>query len=261
MKKLILLTVCLGIFAQYAFAIMAANPTAVSPYKTLRISAEYCSDRRKITYKSGPDFKINSYRLFIKPAYTISYFPRIEAYGLVGMADVNVPAISYSSTFDGSNELAWGVGAKADLTGFDWGAVNFNFYSDLKFIGTRSFGNATRGSSVYEKTKYKWNEYSVNAYCVVSWDQWKQVYPYIGVEWNYLDGNYNTSTYRYYGGYFGDTKGYFNDPMQWPKPVIGVDVKLPKGFVLSFETDIWFSSDGTKFCVGLSQVSQKEEDD
>jgi len=267
MKRLYAILTLATLLSSNLWALMLANPIPAAPYKTLRLSIEYSHDTRKIGYPKGRDFKIESNRVFVKPSYSVISYPLIEMYALLGFGDINMPSYSYISSYNGSWELAGGVGAKGDIAGIYLDPNNdywVNFYADARFLTMVSRGSVDIGSTMRWDAKYRWNEYNVGAYAALDYTGWPQVKPYLGVTWLYIDGTVDRSAFRYDEAgdpvQFAQSKGFFNDPAQWPKPVIGMDLKLPKSYILSLEMVFWLK-EGTCLSVGISQQKQKEADD
>ncbi len=253
------------------FALMVANPVENTPLGTFRISGEYTHEMRYIDYSGSNDLKMESERLMLKPQFSVirSTYTDIDAYGLIGTADVNLPAKSYASAYNGSAEPAFGIGFKADMNGVDldsYGEYRLHFYMDARYLRTLSYGDINYGSITRWHTKYLWNEYNIAAIAAFEYVDWKGFVPYLGVQWMYIDGKTYRTAYIYrtdsqgqqYETSFPVQSEFFNDPGQWPKPVIGVDFKLKKGFVLSFETIFW-GRKGTSLSVGISQIPYKDE--
>jgi hypothetical protein len=239
MKRLLLTFAIVAVLSCELYALMLANPVGAAEYKKLRLSLEYSHDTRKIGYDSGRDFKIESNRIFVKPSYSVNLFPLIETYALIGFGDINMPSYGYISSYNGSYELSFGMGVKGDITGLYLDSNEdfwINFYGDLRFLTMNSIGAVDIGEVMQWKAKYRWNEYNVGAYASLDYSAWTAVTPYLGVTWMYIDGTVDRTAYRFERDgtpvKFASSKAFFNDPAQWPKPVIGVDFHLPKGYIL-----------------------------
>ncbi|MFP4458026.1 MAG: hypothetical protein ACLFSQ_00375 [Candidatus Zixiibacteriota bacterium] len=280
MKRKILIIALIAIMSEMAFPIMRANPTEVVPEGEFRVSFDLSRDSRHIKYDIGDDVHYVSNRILVKPSISVSSSPLIEVYLLAGTADLYRGKTSYYlDDFKGSYELAGGLGAKADLTGFDldyYGNYRINFYADIRYFKTRSIGttriramSGDPSETFYEKDNYNWNEYSLSLYASLNYIDWQNVIPYLGIEWFYLETTYDRGLYKMVSDEESESRvrvnledeggrAYFNDPQQWPKIVLGSDFKLESGLVISVEAIIW-GKKSTSVSIGASHYSKKEK--
>ncbi len=258
---LILIAICGNLFA-----LMVANPIENTPLGSFRISGEYTYERRFIDYAGSNDLRMSSDRIIVKPAFSVirSDAMDIDAYGLLGSANIKLPAKSYATAYNGTAEIALGGGLKADLNSVDldsYGSYKLHFYADVRYLRTKSFGDVNYGTTMRWHSEYLWNEYNMAAFAALEYVDWKGFVPYLGVQWMYIDGVTKRTAYisrtdsegAVYEASYPVRSEFFNDPGQWPKPVLGVDLKLKKGIVISLETVFW-GKKGTSLSIGASQI-------
>ncbi|MBN1756368.1 hypothetical protein JW877_09175 [bacterium] len=248
--------VSLGVSSTWGYSL--ANPSPSMLGGKLRISADYTIARRVITSDSGPDFKVVSNRLLLKPSY--SPLSGWELFGLLGSADLNFksPDPIYLDNYDGTWELAFGFGSKIQYYNVALDANEefiIRFYATGLFFSHFSRGEIDEASIWLWKSNYRWQEYMIGAYWSM---QYNRLIPYLGLEWYYINGRVDRGAYRMdntsqkYNKFFDQT-AYFADPTQFPKPVIGIDYMLPAKIILSLEIVPWVR-DQTTVTVGISQA-------
>ena len=133
---------------------------------------------------------------------------------------------------------------------------------------TKSDGVVEQGQNLEWETKYRWNEYPVSIYATFdiqntafgSPTAWAQFKPYVGIEWLYIDAVVRRKVFlttetdtSWTRQELSSDKTFFNDPFQWPKPVVGFDIKLPNGYTLSTELIFWLKQ-GSCIRVGVNQM-------
>lgn len=249
-----------------ALGIMIGNPAAETPYERFGTSIEFDYEKWAIHYKTGPDYKIDSQRFLIEPS--LGVFRYVQLSGLIGMADLNSPSISRVVTdFDGSQELAFGLGIKTHFAIFypgigcrSGGCYPIKLFAVANWLTTKSMDHVVFGSGVlnYEDA-YRFQQFDIAFY---GSHPVGRTIPYLGVKWTYILGR------KYRRAYSGEStepfakiSGMFNDPGQYPKPVIGLDINIGKGYVLTLE-GCYFGKSETSIGVGLSQlyVPLRDED-
>ncbi|MBN2541617.1 hypothetical protein JXI42_02020 [bacterium] len=245
------------LFGSHIYAYSLANPTPSLLKGALRFSGEYTFAKRMIKGDGGPDFKIKSNRVLVKPSYCP--YTGWELFGLLGSADLNFtsPDPITLENYNGSWELALGFGTKVHYYDFaveSTGEYIVRCYATALFFTHMSKGEVKEGRYWLWKSDYRWQEYMIGAYCSM---QYKQIIPYVGLEWFYINGRVDRGAFRKedlsseYTKFFDQT-AYFADPTQWPKPVIGMDLMLPAKIILSFELIPW-NKDQTTLTFGISQ--------
>ncbi len=264
-KKTILALSLFILIAGSAMAIFGGNPTGVTPFEKLGMSAEFDYEKWMIRYDVGPDYRLNSQRLMLKP--TLGILRYVEMHGLFGMSDLNIPSVSSAYTdFNGSQELAFGLGLKTHFAlfypAFGCRRISKNpvkLYSGVTWLTTRSSDDVIFGGGVLHYVdSYRFQQFDLGIYG--SWQFGKTV-PYVGIKWTNIIGR------KYRKGYLGSSdepftrmSGLFNDPGQYPKPVVGLDIGLGKGYVISLEANYWGKSE-TSIGIGLSQIYVPKGDD
>ena len=247
-------------------AIMVANPADETPFERFGTSLEVDFEKWKLRYNVGPDYEVTSQRGLIKPSLGI--FRYVEGYGLIGFADLNIPSGSRAiSDFNGSKEMAFGLGVKTHFAVYYPDLSCKNDYShpiklcaDATWLTTKSLAvvDYATGLLRYEDS-YRFQQFDLNLYG--SWELGRTV-PYLGVKWVYMVGRKYRRAYQTGSETpFQVISGYFNYPGEIPKPVIGLDIGLGKGYYLSFEATYMGKSE-TSIGIGLSQlyVPNREED-
>ncbi len=257
MKRILLLNLMLAL-AGPTMALLIGNPTKETPYEKFSLSMEFDYEKWLIRYEVGPNYNLNSQRLIVKPSLGI--FRWTEAYGLLGMADLNFPAVSRAySNFNGSQELAFGLGMKTHFAvwypAFNCRRISkqpVRLYAVTNWLTTVSNDEVFFGGGVLHYVdSYRFQHVDIGLYG--SW-QFGRTIPYLGVKWTYLTGRRYRKAYSQNSSEpYAKLTGLYNDPQQYPKPLVGLDIDLGKGYVLSLETSYWGKSE-TSIGVGLSQV-------
>lgn len=259
MPKKNLVVVCLAIIltAGSSMAIFAANPTKVVPYEKFRISAEFNYEKWLMRYDIGPNYNLDSRRMLLKPSLGIFHF--VEAYGILGFADLDLPSVSTAYTdFNGSQELCFGLGLKTHYALY-YPAIGcrriskdpIRLYSEVSWLTTKSSDEVIFGGGVLHYVdSYRFQQADIGFYG--SW-QFGRTIPYLGLKWTYITGHKYRKAYSGTSGIpFTKMDGLFTYPQQYPKPVVGLDITLGKGYVLSLEANYWGKSE-TSIGIGLSQ--------
>jgi len=255
-KKIILIAFFAMAIAMPLMAIMVANPTSETPYERFGVSTEYTYERWKIRYP-GTDYKITSQRLLAKPSLGVLRY--LDLYGYLGVADMNIPQDNYN----GGGEMAFGLGTRLHYAIFypNLGCKTCYFpirwYAAASWLTTKTSGTLEFGTTRHTVVDYRFQNIDIAMYG--SWE-FGRLKPYIGAHWTYIVGR------KYIEYYSSGTSPYatytqlFNDPGQYPKPMLGLDIDLGKGYVLSFESSYLGKSE-TSISVGLSQLYVPKRDD
>ena len=246
------------------FGIMVGNPTSETPYNKFGTGVEFDYEKWKIRYE-GPDYRLNSRRVLIKPSLGIFRFTDI--YGYFGMADIDMPSHSTAQEdFNGKQELAFGLGVRMHYAvfypsiGCRWTArYPLRWYVTASWLTTRSSDEVQFGGGLLHFVdSYRYQNFDIGFYG--SW-RFGRTKPYIGVHWTYITGRkYRKSYSEDSGEPYARLSGFFNDPGQYPKPVIGLDIDIGKGYVLGLETSYWGKSE-TSIGIGLSQLYAPPRDE
>ncbi|MCK5833202.1 hypothetical protein KAH81_05975 [bacterium] len=266
-RKIILYFALLVLVAGSGMAIMVGNPTKETPYERFGFSVEFDYEKWLIRYEIGPDYKINSQRILLKPS--LGLFRFVEANAILGMADLNFPSISSVYTdFNGSQELAFGLGLKTHFAYYypAFGCRRISkqpvrLYAIANWLTTVSSDEVIFGGGVLHYVdSYRFQQFDMSLYG--SW-QFGRTVPYLGIKWTYLTGRKYRKAYSASSGTpFTKMSGLFNDPGQYPKPILGLDIDIGKGYVLTLEASYWGKSE-TTIGIGLSQLyyPKKDKDD
>lgn len=248
-----------------AFGLMIGAPTKETPFEKFGTSVEFDYDRWKIRYDVGPNYKLSSYRGLIKPSLGIVRF--VEGFGYIGTADFNIPSVSPAVTdFNGSQEMAFGLGIKTHYAVFYPGVrcdgcpgKPIRWYATASWLTTKSYDKVEFGGGfLHFEDSYRFQQVNLGIYG--SWELGRTK-PYIGAQWTYITGRkYRKSYSQASPTPFLRVSGLYTDPTQYPKPVLGIDIDLGKGYTLSFET-FYFGKDETSIGVSLSQLYQRVIDD
>ncbi|HHS49687.1 MAG TPA: hypothetical protein ENN07_01040 [candidate division Zixibacteria bacterium] len=249
--------ICLS-FAGSAWAIFVGNPSRETPFEQFGMSAEFNYERWMIRYQVGPNYRINSQRVLLKP--TLGVFRYVDAYGYLGWGDVNFPSVRTALTdFDGSPEMAFGLGIRTHFADFypDFCCKNLTshpvrIYAVTHWLTTQSSDKVVLSGGVqHYEDRYRFQQWDIGLYG--NW-QFGRTIPYLGIKWTYLYGRkYRKAFSGESGEPYARLTGLYNDPGQYPKPILGLDIDLGKGYVLSLETSYW-GKDETSIGIGLSQL-------
>jgi len=245
------------------WALMVGNPTRETPYEKFGMAAEYDNEKWMIRYPVGPDYKLNSNRAFLKPS--LGFLRFVEGYGYFGFSNLNIPSISSAAEdFNGSSEMAFGLGLKTHYAVFYPGCRQkrrcpIRCYAIGRWLTTYSSDEVQFGGGfLHFVDSYRFQQFDMGLYG--SW-YLGRTQPYLGVNWTYITGRkYRKSYSDVSPDPFLTISGYYNDPGQYPKPVIGLDIDLGKGYTLTFETHFWGKSE-TSIGVGISQLYVPEKDE
>jgi len=257
--RIIFIIATVAILAAPAMAIMVANPTSETPYERFGMAVEYTNEKWKVRYPSA-DLRLTSQRILAKPSLGVLRY--LDLYGYLGATDMNIP----QSDFNGSGEIAFGLGSRLHYAVFypNLGCNTCSFpirwYAAATWLTTKTSGTRPIGASGWQDITYRFQTIDLSLYG--SWE-FRRIKPYIGVHWTYILG-------RRYIDYYNSTNpdpyasgtNLFSDPSQYPKPLLGLDIDVGKGYVISLEAT-YFGKDETSISVGISQlyVSKRDEDD
>ncbi len=257
MRRLTIILIVAVAAATPLLGIMVANPTPETAFERFGTSVEYTYEKWKIRYP-GTDYKLSAQRVFIKPSLGVMKF--VDMFGYIGFSDLDIP----QDDFSGSSEMAFGLGLRMHYAIF-YPAVGcrstnypIRWYASASWITTKSEDNIPMGATHHTIASFRFQNFDLALYG--SW-QFGRVRPYTGVHWTYITGRKNVEYYSSSSTPYATATGLYTDPGQYPRPLIGLDIDLGKGYVLSLESSYLGKSE-TSISVGLSQlyVSKKEQD-
>jgi len=246
-----------------AFGLMIGNPNPETPYEKFGGAVEYDFNSWKLKYDSEPDYKYTSSGMFFKPS--LGLFEYFDIYGYLGFSDINTQyheIDSFLSNFDGSQEIAFGVGARLyyavffPIIGCKDCTRPLRCFVDASWVTIRSDGELfdlleNESYSLQSRTQL----FNYGLYASMEWGKTR---PYAGLSWTYMIGHLYWEPYSAFtSGVFAQNDGLYTYPQRYPKPVIGLDIHLGKGYVLSLETSYWGKSE-TSFGIGISQLYEPE---
>jgi len=255
-KKAILIAILSVFTAAPLSAIMVANPTSETPHERFGMSVEYTYEKWKIRYP-GTDYKITSQRIFAKPSLGILRY--LDLYGYLGVADINIPQDDYN----GSGEMAFGLGTRLHYAVFypNLGCNTCYFpirwYATASWLSTKTSGNIPIGTTRRTDVDYRFQNIDLGLYG--SWE-FGRVKPYLGVHWTYITGRKYIEYYSTNPEPYASLTELFTDSGQYPKPLLGLDIDLGKGYVLSVESSYLGKSE-TSVSIGLSQLYVPNRDE
>ncbi len=202
--------------------------------------------------------RINSNRVLWRLNWGITDF--LEIYGMIGGSDINFPSNEpfYITGYNGSWEMAFGGGVR--LYYLDWRIAqlprNFRSFVHLFIFAHSSVDTLIEAGVRNWRVKYRMQELGLSAY----WSyNWQRLIFYGGGEWTYISGRVYWEAYTTDYEPLYKSNAYFSDPTFWPRPVLGVDIRLPKNLYLSFELRPWFNKKNTTFTISFSQTGGLRE--
>lgn len=240
-------------------AIMVANPTSETPHERFGMAVEYTFEKWKIRYP-GTDFKITSQRILAKPSLGILKF--LDLYGYIGVTDMNIP----QSDFNGGGEMAFGLGTRLHYAVFypNLGCQTcyypIRWYAAATWLTTKTSGTIPFGTTRHTNVDYRFQNIDLSLYG--SWE-FGRIKPYVGVHWTYITGRKYIDYFSSNPEPYASTTQLFTDPGQYPKPLLGLDIDVGKGYVISLEAT-YLGKDETSISAGISQLydpNREEEDD
>lgn len=255
-KKIILIVLTAMIFVTPLMAIMVANPTSETPYERFGVAAEYTYEKWKIRYP-GTDFDISSQRILAKPSLGVLKY--LDLYGYLGVTDMNIP----QSGFNGSGEMAFGLGSRLHYAIFypNLGCKTcyypIRWYAAVTWLTTKTYGTIPFGTTRRTEVTYRFQNIDLSLYG--SWE-FGRIKPYVGVHWTYITGRKYVDYYSSGAEPYASLSQLFTDPGQYPKPLLGLDIDVGKGYVISLETT-YFGKDETSISVGISQLYAPNRDE
>ena len=244
------LSILLILISGSLFSFPFTNPTYVTPHRGLRGSLDM-SVVRRVVKQPGDDAKLNSYRALAKPAYGI--LPLVEIFGLIGAGDFNMKSLQPKiyDDYNGSWEIAMGGGLRIYVANL----YLFQCYTEGLFYTNYSRDKVWQSDEIEYETDFRWREYAFSGYGSI---QFGSLRFFVGAQWVILEATIHRDTYRH----SGDTRyqvnieeEYFLDPTQMPKPIVGVELQLPRYLVLNLELTLW-KKDELSFSLGASQLKE-----
>lgn len=197
--------------------------------------------------------KIHSNRFLTRLSYGLTYY--LEIYPLIGGADLNFPSGNeYVSYYNGSWELAIGGGMKIHYLDWIIPASTPQFlrsYVNLFYFTYESRDTISEGTLRHWKVKYHMREFGLGIY----WSyQWKALNFSFGGEYTYINGRVWWEAYTASWARIFKSSSFFNDPSQYPRPIIGLDIIMPFNLVLSIETRAWYNKERTSVSIFITQL-------
>jgi hypothetical protein len=256
-NRLILIFATAAVLTAPLMAIMVANPTGETPYERFGMAAEYTYEKWKIRYPNS-DFKLDSQRLLAKPSLGVLRY--LDLYGYIGVTDMNIA----QSNFDGSGEMAFGLGSRLHYAvfypnlGCNTCYYPIRWYAAATWLTTKTSGSIPFGTTRRSEVTYRFQTIDLSLYG--SWE-FGRIKPYVGVHWTYIAGRKYIDYYSTNPQPYASVTSLFSDPSQYPKPLLGLDIDVGKGYVISLEAT-YFGKDETSISVGISQLyAPKREED
>jgi hypothetical protein len=234
-----------------AQAYTLGNPMGSTGKGKLSVSAEYEFQDRELTGA----FSTESARYLLKASYGLSQWLDVFAKG--GVAGLDVPY--GDAKFVGEERLAWGAGARAALLRLP--VLRAEVFTCAQIFGYRTRGSVDQQMSDASETwtrrlssEYIWWEYGGALGIGI---QRGAIWPYVGVDLSYVEGEKITSQYDIYTDqtvYGGESSGNFSSDEVIFSGLAGIDFKLPHRYKLSFEVS-GSNPEDLSIAIGISQRS------